>query len=257
MLVFYKLHHMNPLSSITSAFYNERPATIELKNCYQIIPNLFPEQDFQTIPEWCKNLKPIAYNGTDVLFSLFYISTEFTAANRLANPSSFFLRTGSSETMQKFITVAVERFAKELNLTGVHKINVDFHRELSEKSDTIQRWHYDNFAEKSQISVLQNGFKYYKEIEKGLDIGENNSDGPFDPVFLNNDDSESHYPKSGYISVPYPSNGAILLDHRKGKILHRRSPYLRSMESTASRTVLQIKLKAPASDWSTENTYDI
>jgi hypothetical protein len=94
------------------------------------------------------------------------------------------------------------------------------------------------------VMMIVNDFKHYDG--NGINIAQNNLDGPFDP--FEHCEELNIRPKDGqHISTNYPYNGAVIFDGINGQLVHQMSPLLaRTFDQPKSlvRTILQIKDKA-------------
>jgi hypothetical protein len=232
---------------------NENETSHRLRESYSVIENIFDESFARNIPQWCKSLTPHSfYSSGEYLYqnpsNKIYTSIQFDTDHKIIDQHSY-LKKGvpsSSSELNQFISTLVERFAKELKLTGHHKINVNFYRmrycEGQPMKDFQLGWHFDSYAKTTLVATLQNDFPYEEGESSGLDIAENKNEGPHHPL-----NSSPHEPKDGYVSCPYAPNRAILFHGKQGKTIHRRSILEKPLLPDATRTTVQIKLKDP--DW--------
>lgn len=103
-----------------------------------------------------------------------------------------------------------------------------------------QGWHFDVGAKETMIAVLQNDFTTV-EPNAGLDLSLNTVDGPFNP-YENSKDEEAVATRQ-YLALSYPHFGAIFVNGRQGKVIHRMSELAarRLLEGRPlKRTVIQI-----------------
>lgn len=242
------------ITSIKSICYRTQCAEIAnaIRDLSQlkVVQNLFTEQAFQGIPQWCKKLPNIKHFTNDVLYANpandIYGPVQFNPQHRLAYPEAYFTAGNpNSVEMNAFIGTLIERFALEEQLVGTHQINVNLYRttfnELTITDEEYQLgWHYDTSAKSTMVAVFQNDFAYKEGEESGLDIAENSDIGPYHPILT----SRSRKPKNNsYISYSYPVNGAIIFQTMQGAIIHRRSIMERPQQINATRTIIQIKLR--------------
>lgn len=231
--------YVNPDASSHSAYYREQwhRKDIALDRCISQINNIFSENAYQEISEWCTTLRP--YNGDKILAS--HEEIWFSESYK-PEPETFvsFIQKGypkDNHKLNALVFKLLERFAEELKLTGLHNIRVGIYQNFSKR-----KWWYESEAKHIMLMVFQENCFNPNTGESQLNIAENDAIGPFCPqAFL---DLNTITPKTNYHSVSYPKNGAIVYDQLQGQIIYQHKVPELKLNNT---TVIQMTVRDP--DW--------
>ncbi len=216
---------------------------------YRIIQGIFPKAILSRITESLKDKAQLFYEVNrfgllPIVRGDVFFSSDHELIDHLERLHAFGI---SDPDLIEFYRIAINRFAKELKLSGESFIHVQSTRSAPPSGFSLfQPWHYDQRASYTMTSVLYNDFEYSEG--KGLDLSFNRMYGPFSYSESPRRDFSDIEPDSFYnrVSIPYPKNGAILFSGKRGHVIHRMSTLERKFfltkEKNPQRITIQIFL---------------
>ena len=218
-----------------------------LNQDYYFVQNVLPKAEWERIALWIKDF-PAYATGPENKFKEFLHPTylgplTFSTEHILENQEHFFDTIQVKDDRLKNLHLhLLNRFAKEVHLTGTHTLEFQMLRDSLEPGSKIkQDWFYDQKAHKTMLVILQNDF-FEKIPSLDLDVPKS---PPNYQQELNLQKSRPHT----YLKLFF-SHEAIIIHEHGGALMHRLSTFpplnLESTESLA-RTVVQITLKKSSS----------